>query len=192
MSSLTGEPSRKFPSNREPASLCWSSSLSDPLVLWTTLPPVRVWSTLRAASSVLKGGTSGPALGASTGWVAVSAPGASTGWVAFCWISSPGVEQHHHWWPEQGCDWKALQIQPTYWCYHQGKKNGFWLVMTSASFTTGSTGTATDLDNSIASSVANLSAHLSSRFFKSSDEGLLLVLGFFLLESEEGLGESLH
>ena len=61
-----------------------------------------------------------------------------------------------------------------------GWKNGFWLVMTSAGFTTGSTGTAKDLDNSIASSLANLSAHLSSRFFKSSDEGLLLVLGFLL------------
>ena len=56
--------------------------------------------------------------------------------------------------------------------------------MTSAGFITGSTGTAKDLDNSIASSLANLSAHLSSRFFKSSDEGLLLDLG-------EGLGESL-
>ena len=64
--------------------------------------------------------------------------------------------------------------------------------MTSAGFTTGSTGTANDLDNSITSSLANLSAHLLSRFFKSSDEGLLLVLGFFLLDLGEGLGESLH
>ena len=63
--------------------------------------------------------------------------------------------------------------------------------MTSAGFTTGSTGTAKDLDNSIASSLANLSAHLSSRFFKSLDEGLLLVLGFFLLDLGEDLGESL-
>ena len=63
--------------------------------------------------------------------------------------------------------------------------------MTSAGFTTGSTGTAKDLDNSIASSLANLSAHLSSRFFKSSDEGLLLVQGFFLLDLGEGLGETL-
>ena len=63
--------------------------------------------------------------------------------------------------------------------------------MTSAGFTTGSTGTAKDLDNSIASSLVNLSAHLSSRFFKSSDEGLLLVQGFFLLDLGEGLGETL-
>ena len=59
--------------------------------------------------------------------------------------------------------------------------------MTSTGFTTSSTGTAKDLDNSI----ANLSAHLSSRFFKSSDKGLLLVLGFFLLDLGEDLGESL-
>ena len=71
-----------------------------------------------------------------------------------------------------------------------GSKNGFWLVMTSAGFTTGFTRTAKDLDNSIASSLANLSP-LSSRIFKYSDEGLLLVLGFFLLDLGEGLGESL-
>ena len=69
--------------------------------------------------------------------------------------------------------------------------NGYCLVMTSAGFTTSSTGTAKDLDNSIASSLANLLAHFSSRFFKSSDEGLLLVLGFFLLDLGEGLGELL-
>ena len=45
-----------------------------------------------------------------------------------------------------------------------GSKNGYWLVMTSAGFTTGSTRTAKDLANSIAYSLANRSAHLSSKF----------------------------
>ena len=66
------------------------------------------------------------------------------------------------------------------------------MVTSAAGFTTGFTGTVKDLDNSIASSLANLSAHLSSRFFKSSDEGLLLVLVFFLLDLGDGFGESLR
>ena len=69
-------------------------------------------------------------------------------------------------------------------------ENGFWLEVTSkAGFTTGSNGTVKVLANSIASSRENLSAHLSSSCFKSSDEGLLLE-EFFLLA--EALGDSLR
>ena len=64
-------------------------------------------------------------------------------------------------------------------------KNGCSLVTTAAGFFTGSTGTAKDLESNITSSLANLRAHLSSRFFRSSDVGLLL-LDFFLL----GFGDS--
>ena len=66
------------------------------------------------------------------------------------------------------------------------------LVSTAEGFFTGSTGTAKDLKSSIASSKANFWAHLSSRFFRSSDVGLLLLdfllLGFgdFFLESRGG------
>ena len=65
------------------------------------------------------------------------------------------------------------------------KKKGCSLVTTTAGFFTGSTGIAKDLASNLASSLANLCAHLSSRFFKSSDVGLLL-LDFFLL----GFGDS--
>ena len=63
-----------------------------------------------------------------------------------------------------------------------GSKKGFSVVITSVDFTTGSTGTEKDFATIIASSLGNRSAHLSSKLFRSSVEGLLLDL--FLL----GLG----
>ena len=41
-------------------------------------------------------------------------------------------------------------------------------------------------------SALQIAANLSCRFFKSSDEGLLFVLGFFLLDLGEILGELPH
>ena len=63
-------------------------------------------------------------------------------------------------------------------------KNG--LVTTAEGFFTSSTGTAKDLARNIASSLASLWDHLSSRLLRSSEVGLLL--DFFLL----GFGESSH
>ena len=121
------------------------------------------------------------------GWLSPHQEPQQAGWQS-AGFHLPWVELQHH--RNKAGTRKALQSQIT----GAGTriKNGFWLVITSAGFTTGSTRTAKDLDNSIASSLANLSAHLSSRFFKSSDEGLLLLLGFFLLDLGEGLGELLR
>ena len=69
----------------------------------------------------------------------------------------------------------------------EGSKHGFPVGVTSAGgFTTGSTGTVKVLARIIASSLENLSAHLSSKFLRSSAEGLLLDL---FLEAE---GDSLR
>ena len=62
-------------------------------------------------------------------------------------------------------------------------------VTSEAGFTTGSTGTVKVLASSIASSLENLSAHLSSSSLRSSLEGLLLEDLFLLADC---LGDSLR
>ena len=66
-----------------------------------------------------------------------------------------------------------------------GSKKGWSVVTTVAGFFTSSTCTAKDLASNIASSLTDVCAHLSSRFFKLSDMNFLL-LEFFLV----GFGDS--